>query len=151
MYFILNLKLINQIHCRYLFNLLIFNINFICENIGETWYLAADMQFYILSPLILVPLSLSKRKYKMIGIGIALFFIATNIIAAAITTNIEYPLFGFRTGYVSNAYFLGWCRIGAFTIGLLLGYKIYQAKQNEFLIKKKLARQVKYIYTLLIY
>jgi hypothetical protein len=49
------------------------------------------MQFYILSPFILVPLSLSKKALSILGVIIALLMVTINIVAAALITDSDQP------------------------------------------------------------
>ncbi len=57
---------------------------------GETWYLANDMQFHWLAPFMLIPLALSFKKRYLIdkstaflGISICLVFITISLLTRA--------------------------------------------------------------------
>ena len=77
--------------------------------LGPSWYLGADMQFYILSPLVLIPLCLSRRTFQIFGLVVAFIFIALNIILAALTTDADYPFqYPIYTIYLGKVYFVAW-------------------------------------------
>ena len=88
---------------------------------GWGWYLACDFQFYILSPLILIPL----YKYKKIGMTLVGL-----IFAMTIGTNL-YTIYGFHTGTLSyeyDNYAMPYTRIGPYLQGLLLGYIFFKTE-----------------------
>ena len=63
-----------------------------CQCLGHTWYLAADMHFYLISPIILIPLS---KKPKLGLVIISVFFIASLLtVGTLIAVN----------GYISTLY-----------------------------------------------
>ncbi len=67
------------------------------------------MQFYILSPLVLIPLCLSRRIFQIFGLVVAFIFIALNIILAALTTDADYPFqYPIYTIYLGKVYFVAW-------------------------------------------
>ncbi|XP_067945682.1 nose resistant to fluoxetine protein 6-like [Watersipora subatra] len=88
-----------------------------------TWYLANDMQFYVISPLILIPL------YWLPGLGFAaifgLWFVSLGV------TGYEW---GKRSGgsqitdpeVFNDIYIKPWCRIGPYLIGLILAYILFK-------------------------
>ncbi|XP_067661104.1 nose resistant to fluoxetine protein 6-like [Haliotis asinina] len=109
---------------------------------GWAWYLANDMQFYVLSPLIFVPLYFSPV-FGAIAAGV--FLLATLITTGVITSYYSIPagVSEFLTQapgseyYMSKYYFKPWCRMGPYIIGLLAGYILYRTKckirMNKFL------------------
>nr|KAG5692737.1 hypothetical protein BaRGS_033848 [Batillaria attramentaria] len=99
--------------------------------LGQSWYLANDMQFYVLSPLIFVPLYYS----PIMGLVSAMFFlIATTVTPAAITMHDHLPpglLAGVdaaSTGanYQQVYYVKPYCRMGPYIVGMLTGYLLYR-------------------------
>lgn len=98
---------------------------------GVAWYLANDMQFYWITPLLLIPLFYSE------GIGLAWnlivmtgSFIATYVISATY----KMPPSGFGGGEFEDVdgnynrlyYRKPWCRIGPYIVGMLMGYILYK-------------------------
>ncbi|XP_035828402.1 O-acyltransferase like protein [Aplysia californica] len=98
---------------------------------AHTWYLANDMQFFILSPLMLIPFYFHAYAGLAASLVILLIsWITTGVLstqhewkanfidafngASNITDN---PLEGFY-----DYYEVPWCRIGPFIIGILAGY-----------------------------
>ncbi len=80
------------------------------------------MQFYILSPLILIPLSLSRKIFQIVGLLIATILIVLNIILAALTTDADYPFqYPIYTIYVGKVYDLSWYNKLIFKINFLNG------------------------------
>ncbi|KAK7495729.1 hypothetical protein BaRGS_00012949 [Batillaria attramentaria] len=99
--------------------------------LAQSWYLANDMQFYILSPLIFVPLFFSQFWGMMIA---AVFFVATTITPAVLTVDKHYPtgLFTQTEGqspdagdWAYNFYMKPYTRMGAYIVGMLAGYFLY--------------------------
>ncbi|XP_046562219.1 nose resistant to fluoxetine protein 6-like [Haliotis rubra] len=100
---------------------------------GWAWYLANDMQFYVLSPLIFVPLYFS----SVLGaVAAGVFLLATFITTGVITSYYSIPagiteLMTQAPGsvdYMSKYYYKPWCRMGPYIIGLLAGYILYRTK-----------------------
>ncbi|XP_067685689.1 O-acyltransferase like protein-like [Haliotis asinina] len=106
--------------------------------IAWSWYLANDMQFYFVAPVVLIPLALSlqvkntfaRKVLKLTGICVAL---ACIIIGIACTGYYSYHNFQDITGVFLHVYIKPWCRIGPFAIGMLVGYLI-QTKKSEIKI-----------------
>ncbi|XP_071115657.1 nose resistant to fluoxetine protein 6-like [Haliotis cracherodii] len=100
---------------------------------GWAWYLANDMQFYILSPLIFVPLYFS----RVLGAAAAgVFLLATFITTGVVASYYSLPasisdILGGNPGAVNFStkyYFKPWCRMGPYIIGLVAGYILYTTK-----------------------
>lgn len=102
--------------------------------IGWTWYLANDMQFYILSPLILIPLF-----YQIVvGGAVSLVFLAATIVSTAvIAVTHHYPV---QRGegapqagdddFSKLLYVPCYARMGPYIIGLFTGYLLYRMKSK---------------------
>lgn len=98
---------------------------------GWTWYLADDMQMYILSPLIFLPLF-----YNVIvgGIVSGVFLLASIITTAVIAHENEYPVQSaspfaptrMNENYHVTIYIPFYTRICPYVIGLLTGYALYK-------------------------
>ena len=99
------------------------------------------MQFYALSPLVLIPL----YKRPKWGICVLVLLLATSITVTAVLTALnDYPAIPYLNGnitldklndYYGYIYIKPWSRIGPFLIGMLFGYLIYRGH-----IKAKLSK-----------
>ena len=108
------------------------------ECIGWTWYLANDMQFYIFSPLILIPL------YFLFPVGLivsAVVLIVSFVISGTLAAvyNLQANEFAaIAYNYTSNTsattnfqnllYIKPWHRVSPYIVGLLLGYVLYRLR-----------------------
>ena len=108
------------------------------ECISWSWYLANDMQFYILSPLILIPL------YYFFPIGIAISalviikcFVITGALAgiydhqANQLSNLAYDYSTNESdivNYTNLLYVKPWHRVAPYIVGLILGYVLYRLR-----------------------
>ncbi|ESP03045.1 hypothetical protein LOTGIDRAFT_230482 [Lottia gigantea] len=100
-----------------------------------SWYLANDMQFYVLSPLAIVPLALG---YRVIGLLVIMCMVASQIISTGyIGWDIGDPsLFSPNAGrFFTELYVKPYVRIGVYAIGLLLGYVINKIKGKQHIPK----------------
>ncbi|OWF53651.1 nose resistant to fluoxetine protein 6-like [Mizuhopecten yessoensis] len=91
------------------------------------WYLANDMQFFVLSPLMLVPLFYS----KFIGMAVCLAFLTGTFIATGvISTKYDLPVSTFIPSekYFDYYYIKPWTRMGPYIIGIMAGYLLYRSK-----------------------
>ncbi|XP_067687081.1 nose resistant to fluoxetine protein 6-like [Haliotis asinina] len=92
-----------------------------------SWFLANDMQFYVVAPLALLPLAYS---FAWLGYCVISGFIAVHIISCGY---LEWQTRG-SSIFVNNTVFLGkvyippWCRVGVFAIGMLLGVLLHRTK-----------------------
>ncbi|KAF8793159.1 Nose resistant to fluoxetine protein 6 like protein [Argiope bruennichi] len=116
---------------------------------GWTWYLAADMQFYIISPLFMISLIRRPR------FGYALTFVTicgscvTNFLLtyqfdlidgfSRLEFHLGDPRFGKRfTEFVNIVYVKPYTRISAYLVGLLLAIFLCQARINKRKIKNSM-------------
>ncbi|GAB1602635.1 nose resistant to fluoxetine protein 6-like [Argonauta hians] len=120
--------------CRdsWFYNILYIN-NFLPKDMTKQcmawlWYLANDMQFYWISPLILIPLfRYPKIGHVIAGVLLLVNFICTGIIA----TNDHAALSMFTTNQqetFSDIYEKPYTRIGPYLVGLIVGYHLYRTK-----------------------
>ncbi|KAK7095326.1 nose resistant to fluoxetine protein 6-like [Littorina saxatilis] len=112
--------------------------------LGQTWYLANDMQFYILSPLIFVPFYFSPI-FGMVSAGV--FLLVTSIVPGALTMRDHFPpglipgqLQGNASSqgnFFSDYYIKPYNRMGAYVVGMLAGSFLYRTdcklRINKFL------------------
>ena len=110
------------------------------ECMAWTWYLANDMQFYIVAPLMVVMLYYS-LPLGLTSVGIFLFgsFIATGSIAGyyKFDANTFYPLFASSdastvTTSADELYIKPYARISPYLVGIVLGYLLYQKVRFPF-------------------
>lgn len=91
-----------------------------------SWYLANDMQFYILSPLMLIPLYYS----SLLGILSCGLLVLVNFISTGVISSVDGLGPTFLTGNAGEAfadtYVKPWCRIGPYVVGFLAGYILYK-------------------------
>ncbi|XP_060562019.1 O-acyltransferase like protein-like [Ruditapes philippinarum] len=96
---------------------------------GWSWYLANDMQFYVLSPLMLVPLFYSPVAGSIACLG---FLLISFISAGVISSQNEFSsniMFNKDTlAGMDKLYFKPWNRIGPYVIGFALGYILYRTE-----------------------
>ncbi|KAL8596761.1 hypothetical protein ACOMHN_053857 [Nucella lapillus] len=114
-------------------NMLYINNFFLTDKgcLGQAWYLANDMQFYLLSPFIFVPFFYSPV-YGMVAALV--FLLATTIPPAAITMteNIQSSLIPTGNTTVTNNnmfddyYIKPYNRMGPYIIGMVTGYVLYR-------------------------
>ena len=112
----------------YINNFYPWRLNYEC--MGWSWYLANDMQFYVLAPLIIIPL------YYFFPVGLVITIL---LLGASIITN---GVIASTKGYSANLYMppanisndsepddmyiKPYCRVPPYLVGLMLGYLIYR-------------------------
>lgn len=113
--------------------------NYINHNdfcIGGSWYLSADFQLFIISPLIIWPIHKYGKKLLVLPLAA---WIATviYIISVSIVFNIEYHS---NTDEYFNPfiYFNTFGRGGAWFIGIILGYFLYVNRGKKIIINNYL-------------
>ena len=103
--------------------------------LGQTWYLANDMQFYILSPFIMYPIW-KRPKYGVMG-AVTIYALLT-ILIGTITYEYQIPPsngfpFSQPTDFDMSTHFYAapYIRFQPYLIGILLGYLLYKTKSKE--------------------
>lgn len=113
------------------YNMLYINNFFNEECMAWTWYLANDMQFFILSPFIIIPLYYSKFLGWIIG-GMILLgsWIATGIISNKYqlpASQLEQlTSSSMQLHYFDDYYIKPYCRVGPYIVGIFCGYFLYK-------------------------
>ncbi|CAH1788359.1 unnamed protein product [Owenia fusiformis] len=104
--------------------------------IGHSWYLANDMQFFIISPLIIIPLYM----YPLIGLIIWLVLFVAQFITTGILEHKNWMIG--QTGenpdnfdWLFDLYMKPYCRIGAYLVGMLTGFILFHT-HSKAKIKK---------------
>ncbi len=126
---------INKCRDTWFYNLLYVN-NFVSTNkscYSVSWYLANDMQFHWIAPIILVPFGLGKFFLAFI---ISILFLIGNILSISLTLNSrpgsELGIFGNEATFFSEwVYLKPWTRIGPFIVGILFGYVLFLNKKRS--------------------
>ena len=113
------------------------------ECLGWSWYLANDMQFFVISPLIIIPM------YFFFPLGIAIVtglllmsFISTGVLAGVYDIQANtFAAFAYKyvapniTEGVSTSdllYTKPWHRIQPYLVGLVIGYMLYKEVRVPF-------------------
>ncbi|XP_044737874.1 nose resistant to fluoxetine protein 6-like [Chrysoperla carnea] len=102
--------------------------------VGQSWYLSVDMQLYILSPLILIPIGKwPKITSYLLGCLAILSIISPTVVA----WHYEIPASG---GQVDNWFRIYYAqlhtRAGPWIIGLAAGYVLFQTKHKKFRLNR---------------
>ena len=109
--------------------------------IGWTWYLANDMQFYVISPLILLPM------YFLFPV--ALVIVIALLFVSVIVTGVLTGVYNYQANFFSAVaynytmslsgpqyfdlvYSKPWSRIQPYLVGLLLGFVLYKKFHFRF-------------------
>ena len=116
------------------------------ECFGWAWYLANDMQFYIISPLILL-LAYYMFWVALLVVGILLFcsFTVTAVLVGVYDLQLSkfaeiaygYNGTASTSDYDALIYTKPWSRIGPYLVGLVLGYLLYKQYRLPFTSKRK--------------
>ncbi|KFM82164.1 Nose resistant to fluoxetine protein 6, partial [Stegodyphus mimosarum] len=103
--------------------------------LSHTWYLATDMQIYIIVPIILIPLY-RKLTYGIISMVTLLFI--TILTTAVLTVVYHYPAVPYINtdvplavvnDYYKNVYIKPYCRMGPYIVGIAVGYYLLHKKE----------------------
>ncbi|GFW25938.1 nose resistant to fluoxetine protein 6 [Trichonephila clavipes] len=109
---------------------------------GWSWYLANDMQFFVISPLLLIPLwRWPKIGYLLIGVFFYIIFGSNFFItykynlSAGLGTIVEQSanvtnFLSRWTDYFDLLYIKPYTRMGPYLVGIVLAYYIHKRKQN---------------------
>ncbi|GFR70973.1 nose resistant to fluoxetine protein 6-like [Elysia marginata] len=123
----------------------LFYINNLVRNSVEdmcflhTWFLANDMQFFLISPVMLIALCF----HKWVGIAVC----STVLLVSAVTTGVlstqnQWPISVLQQmspeteSYFQDYYIAPWCRIGPFVIGILTGFFLVENPRKRIRITK---------------
>ncbi|XP_048777957.2 nose resistant to fluoxetine protein 6-like isoform X2 [Ostrea edulis] len=108
-----------------------FGIKDLC--LGWSWYLNNDMQFYILSPLMIVPFYFNKIVGAMVSAVFLLIFTITPGVISYVNnlplhTDGGGPKDADRLSFFEDYYIVPWCRMGPYICGVITGYLLYITK-----------------------
>jgi len=90
--------------------------------IGPTWYMAVDMQFYLVSPVFIVPLFYT----PVLGVCLNVASIVGSVGYRMYKAFYEREDFTFETVYIKP-----WTRISVYTTGLLLGFLLFKTRHSK--------------------
>ncbi|KAF2881929.1 hypothetical protein ILUMI_24244 [Ignelater luminosus] len=98
---------------------------------AQTWYLSADTQLFLLSPLILLPL----KRWPKVGLALTGFLTVCSIITSFTVGWID-ELYGFimanqNNDYMKHYYIQPHTRAAPWLMGIILGYIIFDIKQKR--------------------
>lgn len=99
--------------------------------VGQTWYLANDMIYYILAPLALIPWVFKNKTFHLVGFFSALSLLAIHVSTSMwqeIGNDVNGDMFRNQPEYMDKIYFKPWTRSGPYAIGLVFGYIYYHTK-----------------------
>ena len=96
--------------------------------LGQVWYLACDMQFFLLSPLLLFVYHKSKLiGWSAIGVLISVSLLTTGLLAGKYDQKVS-PLTQNTDGF-QYIYVKPYCRVGTYALGLATGMIIYSYRR----------------------
>ncbi|XP_076092316.1 O-acyltransferase like protein-like [Mytilus galloprovincialis] len=96
------------------------------ECFAHAWYLANDMQFYVISPPILLALYYSKIAGTIVTL---ILWVGTAIATAVISVQKDLRVNPMSGGDYFDAYYqMPYCRIGPYLVGMYTGYILYTTK-----------------------
>ena len=107
------------------------------ECIGWAWYLANDMQFYVIAPLIIIPLFFFfPIGLTVSGVLLTASFAATGAIAGvndySANTFQQTPNATAESHQSDDIYVKPYCRIAPYIVGLVLGYLLHKKVRFPF-------------------
>ena len=113
---------------------------------GETWYLANDMQFFLVAPIIVFLI----WKIKRVGLVVSgLLALASALVPAGLTYKYGWGAQSGLQGVVPDSeqekdyfnwnYIKPWCRFSPYIIGILLGYLLHITKKQPFKMNRLVA------------
>ena len=120
--------------------------------VGWSWYLANDMQFYVISPILLI------TAYKMFPVSLVInialmacgFLITGTLVGVYDFQGNVFSMIAYNytqspsapTTYTDAIYIKPWGRIGPYLVGLILGYMLY--KKYKLQLRSKILNGLVY-------
>jgi peptidoglycan/LPS O-acetylase OafA/YrhL len=104
----------------------------VSECMGETWYMANDMQFFVISPIFLLAI----WKSTMLGLILGLLALVAGTIAPMVVIyQNDFPLSMLdftdaERNYYKNFYIVPWCRFQPYIVGLLFGWLLHRLRDQ---------------------
>ncbi|XP_044739779.1 O-acyltransferase like protein-like [Chrysoperla carnea] len=104
--------------------------------ISQTWYLSVDMQLYILSPLILIPIGKWPKITPYFFVVLVVLF---TVIPTWVAWHFEIPALAMMAD-IPNWHFIYYAQVhtraGPWIIGLVMGYILFQTKHKKCRMNK---------------
>nr|XP_006823298.1 PREDICTED: nose resistant to fluoxetine protein 6-like [Saccoglossus kowalevskii] len=107
------------------------------ECLGWTWYLSNDWQFYVISPIILIPLYRSRKVgFIILSCILTASFIVTGTLIGVYDLNIialgDTPD-SLETGpnFTNSVYIKPYCRIAPYLVGMAMGYVLQRLRSKK--------------------
>ncbi|XP_076437337.1 O-acyltransferase like protein-like [Babylonia areolata] len=102
--------------------------------LGWSWYLANDMQFTFIAPVILIPWAMKRRTGRVgevFGCLVAFALIVVHSVSSGVLSyRDELSMFKNTGEYFDKIYLTPWCRVGPYAVGLLLGFILYKTPRD---------------------
>ncbi|GAM21666.1 hypothetical protein SAMD00019534_048410, partial [Acytostelium subglobosum LB1] len=122
-------------------------INNLYPGVGQcmdwTWYLANDMQYYLLAPFVLVAF----HKFKPAGYVFVMVILAV-CFTSSIWIYMTFPMFtmtsGNSTDYLNKIYYKPWTRIGPYAVGLAVAM-LYRSEKTKNMYDRRWFRYMAYL------
>ncbi|XP_014788954.2 nose resistant to fluoxetine protein 6 [Octopus bimaculoides] len=100
---------------------------------GWSWYLANDMQFYWISPLIIIPLYKSAKLGHLVALLLLVAHFAVTAVIATLNHSSITLVSQDNNDDFDQIYIKPYTRIGPYLIGMLYGYHLYTDKTKKLL------------------
>eukprot|EP00095_Tigriopus_kingsejongensis_P002500 maker-scaffold64_size435223-snap-gene-2.28 protein:Tk02500 transcript:maker-scaffold64_size435223-snap-gene-2.28-mRNA-1 annotation:"hypothetical protein DAPPUDRAFT_60562" len=103
--------------------------------LGHTWYLASDFQFFLVSPLVMIPMWWIQRKWNRSFWTLVyplVWLIVFTFVIVGLTIANDWPLSSavavLDTDYSEHGYVTPWCRCQPYIVGIMLGYILHRSR-----------------------
>ena len=115
------------------------NLHWISESppacMPATWYLANDMQFFLISPLLLYPLWKSplfglSATFLWLVVATVLPMVIVSVNDLSLTLSLSMLNVNTNSTYFTNFYIVPWCRFQPYVLGLMFGW-LLQKMRNQ--------------------
>ncbi|XP_070174525.1 uncharacterized protein [Littorina saxatilis] len=121
-------------HDHWWANALFFSNFYKANDMCMSWsyYLVNDLQFYFISPLFLYPLLYLPR----LGLSLLVALVMIQILSTALLTqDINGNMLSMEVEFFAQVYAKPYCRVGAFAVGMGLGYFLHSTERRIFFRK----------------